>query len=196
MTDRQHFEQRGGVAVQPPPSSVAVGRERVVGAEYRPRPLGASTFWRTVVAGLVATFVMTMTGFYQAGVGLPASDVGAMLTQTLNRAHEGTLYTPVAGNLAHFANGVLLALIWVAFLRHVIPGNWLVQGLVYSVILYLAAVLVVVPLAAEAGVFFSRTPMPMAMSIASLVIHVAYGVALTLTLYLAGIQRDEVRPAA
>lgn len=152
------------------------------------RTIDGRTFRATVVAGLIATFVMTMTGFWQAGLGLPAVDVGAMLTGSMNAAHgDGGLYGPVAGNLAHLANGILLALIFVVFLQRRLPGGWLVQGVIYAVLTTLAAALVVVPLAAGAGVFFSNTPMPGRMTAASAVIHLAYGLALTLSLEAAGV---------
>ncbi len=39
--------------------------------------MSGEQFWKTVVAGLIATYVMTMTGFWQSGLGLAALDVGA-----------------------------------------------------------------------------------------------------------------------
>jgi len=104
-----------------------------------------NTFFQTVVAGLIATFVMTLTGFWQSGLGLPAMDVGAMLTGSMTAAHPDVPYSLVAGNLVHLFNGIVLALVWVAFLKHRVPGNWIVQGAVYTVLTTLAAVMVVVP---------------------------------------------------
>lgn len=152
------------------------------------RTIDGRTFGATVAAGLVATFVMTMTGFWQSGLGLPAVDVGAMLAGSMNGAHgDGEIYGVVAGNLAHFANGAVLALVFVAFLQDLLPGGWLLQGLIYAVVTTLAAALVVVPLAAGAGIFFTNTPMPGAMTLASTVIHLAYGLSLTLSLEVAGL---------
>ncbi len=56
-------------------------------------------FWKTVVAGLVATYVMTVTGFWQSGLGLAAMDVGAMLAGNMTAAHPDMPYSLVAGNL-------------------------------------------------------------------------------------------------
>lgn len=151
------------------------------------RTLDGRMFMATVVAGVVATFVMTMTGFWQAGLGLPAVDVGGMLAGSFNGAHaEARPYGVVAGNLAHFVNGVVLALIFVAFLQRRLPGGWLLQGLAYAILTTLAAALVVVPLAAGAGIFFTNTPMPGQMTLASTVVHLAYGISLTLALEVAG----------
>ncbi len=39
--------------------------------------ISGEQFWKTVIAGLIANYVMTMTGFWQSGLGLAAIDVGA-----------------------------------------------------------------------------------------------------------------------
>ncbi len=84
--------------------------------------MSGEQFWKTVVAGLIATYVMTMTGFWQSGLGLATLDVGAMITGSMTAAHPDAPYTLVAGNLVHFANGIILALVWVAFLQERVPG--------------------------------------------------------------------------
>lgn len=145
-------------------------------------------FWKTVVAGLVATYVMTLTGFLQSGLGLNAMDVGAMLAGNMTAAHPDMPYSLAAGNLSHFATGVLMALIWVAFLQGRAPGNWIVQGIAYALVLTLAAVVVVVPLAAGVGIFFTNTPAPGRMLLAATVPHLAYGLSLTLSLQVAGVE--------
>ncbi len=145
-------------------------------------------FWKTIIAGIIASYAMTMTGFWQSGLGLAAIDVGAMVTGSMTAAHPNTPYPLVAGNLAHFANGVMLALIWVAFLQRRVPGNWIVQGLVYALIAQLAAWVVVAPLAFGVGLFFTNTPAPGRMMLATAVVHVAYGLSLTLSLKVAGVE--------
>ena len=73
-----------------------------------PSEISGERFWKTVVAGLIANCVMTMTGFWQSGLGLAQIDVGALITASMTAAHPDSAYTPVAGNLAHFTNGVIL----------------------------------------------------------------------------------------
>lgn len=150
--------------------------------------MSGSTFWRTVAAGLVATFVMSMTGFWQSGVGLPPVDVALMLAGSMTRAHPDVAYGLTGGNLVHYANGVILALMFVALLQKRLPGNWVIQGVVYGVLTTLAAVVAVVPLAAGVGVFFSNTPMPLVMVLGSTVMHLAYGLSLALSLEVAGVR--------
>src|SRR5439155_12826334 len=130
---------------------------------------------------------MTMTGFWQHGVGIRTVDVGALLATNMMSSHPEAPYSLFAGNLAHFANGVLLALIWVAFVRRYVPGSWLLHGIAYGVFLMVIADLIVFPLITDVGVFFTRTRAPGAMLLASLIVHLAYGLALTLSLELAGI---------
>lgn len=154
-------------------------------------------FWKTVVVGLIATFTMTLTGFWQGGVGLARMDVGAMLAANMTAAHPDAPYSLTAGNLAHFALGVLMALAWVAFLKARIPGNWFVHGFVFAVLTATAAAGVIVPLVAGAGLFFSRAPAPGLMLLSDLVAHLGYAFPLMLGLELAGVrtartQRDDV----
>ena len=156
--------------------------------DIRAEIISGEQFWKTVVVGLIATFTMTMTGFWQSGLGLAAIDVGAMITGSMTAAHPDAPYTLVAGNLVHFANGVMLALIWVAFLQERVPGNWIVQGLIYAFITQLAAWVVVAPLAFGVGLFFANTPAPGRMMLATAAVHVAYGVTLTLGLKVAGVR--------
>ncbi len=150
--------------------------------------MSGEQFWKTVVAGLIATYVMTMTGFWQSGLGLATLDVGAMITSSMTAAHPDAPYTLVAGNLVHFANGIIMGLVWVAFLQERVPGNWIVQGLVFALIAQLGAWVVVAPLAFGVGLFFTNTPAPGRMMLATAVVHVAYGLWLTLGLKVAGVR--------
>jgi hypothetical protein len=117
-----------------------------------------------------------------------SEDVGAMITGSMTAVHPDAPYTFVAGNLVHFANGIVLALLWVAFLQERVPGNWIVQGLVYALITQLGAWVVVAPLAFDAGLFFTNTPAPGRMMLATASTHVAYGLSLTLSLKVAGVR--------
>ena len=150
--------------------------------------MSGEQFWKTVVAGLIATYVMTMTGFWQSGLGLAALDVGAMIMGSMTAAHPDTPYTLVAGNLVHFANGIIMGLVWVAFLQERVPGNWIVHGLVFALIAQLGAWVVVAPLAFGVGLFFTNTPAPGRMMLATAVVHVAYGLSFALILKVAGVR--------
>lgn len=152
----------------------------------------SSTFWRTVICGFFATFVMSIVAFLLGGVGLPVIDVGYIMQEIFNHIHENDPYSIVWGNAAYYTGGIILALIWVVFLDKRIPGNWLVQGIVYGIIISLVAGLIVSPLVSLAGgepfgIFYSDTWFPILTLLAGLIMHLAYGIVLLLNLKYAGV---------
>ncbi len=46
-----------------------------------------ANFLRAVVAGFIATYVMTMTGFWQAGIGLPKMDPAGLMARQMGQAY-------------------------------------------------------------------------------------------------------------
>lgn len=156
----------------------------------------STTFWRAVISGLIATFVMTMIAFIQGGLGLPVIDVGHFLKESFNHAHESTPYTLLWGNTAYYVFGVLLALIWVVFLQNHIPGNWFIQGLIYGVIITILSAFIVAPLISLTagdpfGIFYANTWFPGLILLAGLTMHLGYGLVLLLCLKHAGIEAKE-----
>ncbi|MCC5941848.1 MAG: hypothetical protein JJU37_09935 [Balneolaceae bacterium] len=154
--------------------------------------ISSTTFWRTVISGFIATFVMMMIAFVQGGMGLPTLDIGHILKESFNQVHSGEPYSILWGNIAFYIMGIILSLIWVAFLAAKIPGNWFVQGLIYGFIISLIAGGVVSPLITAAagdpiGIFYSDSWAPMALIIAGLIMHLGYGIVLTLCLKYAGV---------
>lgn len=153
----------------------------------------ANVFWRTIISGFFATFAMTMVAFLQAGFGLPPIDVGHILKESFNHAHQFGPYDILWGNTAYYIIGIILALIWVVFLQHRIPGNRLVQGLVYGVMISLVAAVVIAPIVSLAagepfGVFYFKTWTPGLILLAGLTMHLVYGLVLVLCLKFAGVQ--------
>jgi hypothetical protein len=154
--------------------------------------MNSGTFWRTVISGFIATFVMAMIAFLQGGFGLPVIDVGHILKQSFNQVHEFEPYSILWGNIAYFIVGILLALIWVVFFKDRIPGNWFIQGIIYGIMITLIAALVVAPLASLAagdsfGIFYTNTWMPDLILLAGLIMHLGYGIVLTLCLNYASL---------
>lgn len=146
-----------------------------------------STFWRTIICGFIATFVMSMVAFLSGGFGLPVIDIGHILQEIFNHIHEHNPYTIVWGNAAYYTGGILLALIWVVFLDEHIPGNWFIQGIIYGIIISIFAALVISPVVSLAGgepfgIFYSNTWFPLLTILAGLIMHLAYGITLLLCL--------------
>ena len=157
------------------------------------RVLDGRRFWIVTVAGIIATYVMTVTAVWQAGLGLEPLDPSGLMMTSLNKAHSEALYGVAFGHLYHYLNGIALALLYYALFRAWLPGNWLVRGVLYGVIVFLMADVVVAPLATGSGLFFSNTPKPLLMAMSSLVAHLAFGVALTFCLAASAL-RDEAVP--
>jgi len=148
----------------------------------------AHSFLIILVSGLLATFVMTLIGFWQAGIGLNAIDMGVMLSSTMTAAHPELPYGLWVGNIAHFGVGVLLAFIYAAFLQASLPGGWLVRGLTFAIIVELVATVIFLPLVTRTGVFFLNTEQPGMMMISTLIPHLAFGFSLTLAMKVAGLE--------
>lgn len=153
----------------------------------------ASIFWRTTISGFIATFVMAMIGFMQGGFGLPVIDVGHILTESFNHALLTHPYHIIYGNMAYNIMGIILALIYVAFLQERMPGNWLVQGVIYGFIISILASLLVSPFVSMAagqsvGLFYTETWVPGLMILAALFMHLGYGITLMLCLKVAGVK--------
>lgn len=159
--------------------------------------ISSTTFWRTVVCGLIATFTMTMVSFLQGGIGLPAIDIGHILKQTFNHVHGEEVYSLIWGNAAFNVGGVLMALFWVAFLQNRIPGNWIIQGIIYGIVISIVTGLIISPLFARAagetfGLFYTDTWIPGKILVAGVLMHITYGVSLTLCLKVAGVRKTEL----
>lgn len=155
--------------------------------------MSSNTFWRTLISGFIATFVMTMIAFLQGGIGLPVIDVGHILKESFNEVHGTGTYDILWGNTAYYMVGILLALIWVTFFHKMIPGNWAIKGLIYGVIISILAGLVVAPLVAlsagdPVGIFYTDTWIPGLVMLAGLTMHLSYGLVLLYCLKIAGVQ--------
>ncbi|MFB6285831.1 MAG: hypothetical protein ABEK03_04540 [Candidatus Bipolaricaulia bacterium] len=128
---------------------------------------------QAIVVGLLATHIMTLTGFWQAGLGLNQMDVGAMLAANMDHGY-------VWGQLAHYLNGIVLAVIYARWVMGLLPGGPFARGLAYGLLTTVAAGIIVAPLAANAGIFFTAVPNPGLMVLSSLTAHLAYGLAVAL----------------
>jgi len=109
---------------------------------------------RAAVAGLVATGVMTALLLVEPSVGLPKIAMGQILSTSLGLASARLASGPALGWAIHFTIGMVLALVYAAVFHRRLPGIPLVRGLVYGVLVFIAAQLVFMPLVG--GGVFSR----------------------------------------
>ena len=118
--------------------------------------------------GVVATIVMTLMAMYVAPMmtGMPM-DIAAMIA-----GMAGMSWT--VGMVIHLMMGIIIfPLIYVYVVYDRVPGSPLVRGLIWGVLLWIAAVLVVMPMAG-AGFLMANIGGMMAV-MASLIAHLVYG---------------------
>lgn len=124
---------------------------------------------KAIVAGLLATIVLTLIMYFVAPMMLGAPmDVAKMLGDML-----GIGWT--AGMIVHFINGtIVFPLIYVYVLYKILPGAPWMKGLIWGLILWLIAELVVTPMAGG-GIFHSNAPNPLMAVMAGLMGHAVWG---------------------
>ena len=120
----------------------------------------------TVLGGLAGTIVMTLMMMFVAPMltGMPM-DIAAMLGAMLGG------YT--MGMIAHIMMGVIIFPLAFVIIYGFLPGSSLVKGLAFGTALWVAAVLMVMPMAG-AGFLMANIGGMMAV-IASLMGHLVYG---------------------
>ena len=121
-----------------------------------------------VLGGLAGTVVMTLMMMYFAPMmtGMPM-DIAAMLSGMLGGSY-------MLGMLAHIMMGVIVfPLVYYFIAQNLLPGSAVTRGLIFGVGLWIAAVLVVMPMAG-AGFLMANIGGMMAV-IASLMGHLVYG---------------------
>jgi hypothetical protein len=119
-----------------------------------------------VFGGIAGTIVMTMMMMYVAPMmtGMPM-EIAAML--------GGMLGGYTMGMIAHIMMGVVVFPLAYVFIYNYLPGSPIVRGLIWGVVLWVAAVVMVMPMAG-AGFLMSNIGGMMAV-MAALMGHLVYG---------------------
>ncbi len=129
---------------------------------------------RAVVAGLLATLAMTLLFLVEPLLGLPRMDEGGILSTVMSAT---VAYLPVGfvgGWIIHFGFGVIFALIFALVVAARLPGSMTVRGVLFGLMVFLMAQLVVMPLVG-AGLFSGGN---LARLTGSLAGHLVYGAVL------------------
>lgn len=121
---------------------------------------------KAVLGGVVATIIMTLMMMFVAPMmtGMPM-DIAAML--------GGMLGGYTMGMIAHIMMGVIVFPLIYVFIYDNLPGAPVVRGLIWGIALWVAAVIVVMPMAG-AGFLMSNIGGMMAV-MAALMGHLVYG---------------------
>lgn len=118
---------------------------------------------KAAVAGLAGTVAMTVLMTVAPKMGMPEMNIGAMLATRMG----GVV---ALGWMAHFAIGTGLAVAYALFLASRLPGPGIIRGAIFSLLPWLAAQIIVMPMMGM-GLFSGS----MAMAGASLAGHLVYG---------------------
>src|SRR5260370_29396641 len=120
---------------------------------------------KVVLAGVVGTSVMTALMLMAPLMGLPPMNIGQMLGSIMGGS-------TVAGWMAHFVIGTMLAGIYAVFFVQRLPGVPAVRGAIFALLPWLVAQVAVMPMMG-AGLFSGS----MIAAGASLIGHIVYGAA-------------------
>jgi len=126
---------------------------------------------KTIVAGVAATAVMSVVAMFVAPMmGMPKMDFGHML----GTGNPMMAMPYAAGWMIHFVVGIVMALVFAAVVRGKLPGNSVVQGMLYAFVIFLMAQLLVMPMMGN-GVFSGGN---MQLIMGSLIGHLVFGAVL------------------
>jgi len=132
---------------------------------------------KSILAGTAGTIAMTIFATMAPVMGMPEMNIPKMLA--------GTMGISVAiGWVAHFMIGIVLALIYGKFFSNRLPGSYLLRGMLFSIIPWIMAQLMVMPMMAvmnnlpfTSGIFSGS----LIMSLGSLLGHLVFGAVLGFT---------------
>lgn len=134
---------------------------------------------KAVISGILATLVMTILTFIAPMMGMPEMNIPKMLSMTMG-------LPLIAGWIAHFMTGIMLSLLYASVFYHLLSGINAVKGMVFSLIPWLMAQLIVVPMMSvmngmsfTSGIFSGS----FLMAAGSLMGHLVYGLILGILYY-------------
>lgn len=133
--------------------------------------MSGANLWKGLVAGFVATIVLSAIMIAKAMVGLmPDLNVIAMLTRLFGGS------SPIVGWVVHFLIGTVLWGILFAWFDPQLPGasHWL-KGVVFAIGAWVLMMVVVMPIA---GAGFFAANLGIMAAIVTLILHLIYGAVL------------------
>ncbi|MFB6285830.1 MAG: DUF6789 family protein [Candidatus Bipolaricaulia bacterium] len=137
---------------------------------------GQTKLVRGALAGIAGTGAMSILGLVGPLIGLPLSNVGAMLAGFVGETVDPSLNVPIVGWAMHFGIGIVLAWGYVYVFMQNLTGPGLARGAAYGILPWLLAMLAVMPVMGM-GVFAVESGSP-AVALNSLLDHLVYGAVL------------------
>jgi hypothetical protein len=135
---------------------------------------------KAILAGFIATLIMTIMAYAAPMMGMPKMDFGAMLGSVVN---DGQAPAPMSGTwwfgmIWHFINGsIIFALIYAYLLYPALSGSPWVRGAIWGIVLWFLSQAIVMPMLSY-GLFSTRIPEGMKTVVGSLIGHIIYGAVL------------------
>ena len=137
-------------------------------------------FWRAVIAGFFATYVMTVAAAWQHAIGIHPHDPAAFMAQSLDPLGSGRGWA--WGSFYHYMNGLALALVYARWIHGRLSFHPLVLANLYGLGLVVVAMGILAPLLApeQVGFFALKTDHALNFTLGSILAHAAYGTTLGL----------------
>lgn len=136
----------------------------------------SSRMWHGLAAGFVATVVLSALMLMKSAMGMMPELNPIQMIAKMGSSYLGLPLTPAIGWLMHFLIGTVLWGVLFAVLESSLPGNALwVRGALFSIGAWLLMMIIMMPLAG-AGLF--GLALGMLAPIATLVLHLVFGVVL------------------
>ena len=129
---------------------------------------------QTIVAGIMASYVLLTLAMWGYRIGLPRLDfASAMVSLTYGPSFEGKEQPYWAGMLVVYFNGVFFTLLYATFVSQYLPGIPLMKGAIWGVTLWFISGIFFIPVFSREGFFLSHIH-PMAW-LANLIAHGGFG---------------------
>ncbi len=126
---------------------------------------------RAAAAGAIGTGVSTALWLIEPSVGLPQIAVGQLLSTAMSVSVAQFNPGPAGGWVIHFVVGILLALLYAGVFANRLPGNSVIRGAEYGVLVFIVAQILFMPFVG-AGIFSHGD---VSLLVGSLLGHLVYG---------------------
>ena len=125
------------------------------------------------LSGILATYLHLVMGQWAGRIGMFRLDFSRVMADlTYGESFEGEV-SYWAGQIAVFFNGIFFAFLYATVIGPYLPGEPIVRGFLYGVILYLGSGLFFIPVYLKEGFFLSHVNTKAWIPL--LMVHVVYG---------------------
>lgn len=125
------------------------------------------------LSGILATYLHLVMGQWSHKIGMPRLDFARVMANlTYEDSFEGEP-SYWAGQIAVILNGVFFAFLYATVIGPYLPGEPVVRGIQFGVLLYLASGLFFIPVYLKEGLFLSGVDSKAWIPL--LMVHVVYG---------------------